>query len=59
MDMKVIIYFRRSEHMGLQWGPLSLASTFEELLGRKSRGSSIFQVKVKSKAVLVKGLGGL
>jgi hypothetical protein len=59
MDMKVIIYFRRSEHMDLQWGPLSLVSTIEELLGRKSSGSGTFKVKVKSKAVLVTGRGGL
>jgi hypothetical protein len=27
--------------VGLEWGPLSLASTIEELLGRKSSGSGL------------------
>jgi hypothetical protein len=29
------------EVMGLEWGPLSLVSTIEELLGRKSSGSGL------------------
>jgi hypothetical protein len=30
-----------SEVVGLEWGPLSLVSTIEQLLGRKSSGSSL------------------
>jgi hypothetical protein len=34
--------------VGLEWGPLSLVSTVEELLGRKSRGSGLDKLKIRS-----------